>query len=71
LGSTSFDETYLQCRLDEIVNYFETIKEYKKLKRTRGVGYKIEEWIKQNKVKDKYSKAQMQFDTIADSWREA
>ena len=70
-GEWWFDETYLQCRLDEIVNYFETIKEYKKLKRTRGVGFKIEEWIKQNKVKNKLSKAQTQFDTITDSWREA
>jgi len=56
-----FDETYLEYKLDGIINYFKTIEEYAALPRTRGSGYKVEAWVKSNDIETKYKNAQIEF----------
>jgi hypothetical protein len=62
-----FDETYLGHKLDGIINYFKTIEEYATLPRTRGSGYKIEDWVKSNDIETKYRNAKIEFLTVLDN----
>lgn len=59
-----FDETYLDCKLDWIINYFICIEKYGSLPRLRGAGYRIESWVKNNNIENLYSQAQDQFANI-------
>jgi|ETNmetMinimDraft_11_1059920.scaffolds.fasta_scaffold83854_1 hypothetical protein len=59
-----FDESYLGDKIDSIINYFKIIKEYSKLPQTRGMGHKIELWVKSRDIETQYTKAQSEFSTI-------
>lgn len=59
-----FDESYLGYSLENISDYFKTIEEYSKLKRTRGSGHKIEAWVESRRIQYKYNKAQTEFSAL-------
>lgn len=59
-----FDESYLGHKLDEITNYFKLIEEYVALPRTRGIGHKIEEWVRRSDIDEKYNESQVEFVAI-------
>lgn len=61
-----FDESYLGFKIDRITNYFNTLEDYVNLARTRGIGYKIESWVKAAKIDKKYNDAKKEFSDILD-----
>jgi len=56
-----FDETYLNCSLNNIKNFFNTIQEYINLPKVRGSGHIIEKWVNNSKINEKYKLAQDEF----------
>jgi len=49
-----FDETYLGIKLDDIVIFYETLKDYAALPRQRGKGHIIEKWVKESDIEAKH-----------------
>jgi hypothetical protein len=64
-----FDESYLCLNINAIIDFFKTIEEYITLPRTRGSGYKIEFWVNNSIIIDKYKKAEIEFLNIIDNRR--
>ncbi len=65
-----FDEIYLGHALDDIASFFRSMEEYSLIPRQRGVGHKIESWIKNNCIEEKYSKTSNALSVILNEWRE-
>lgn len=59
-----FDELYLGHELHGIVDFFKALKQYALLQRKRGYGHKIEMWMKENGLEEKYKKALGEFQVI-------
>lgn len=59
-----FDESYFNHSLSGIQDYFTIIEKYCEIERTRGIGHKIESWVKSSKIREKYEKAQIEFSTL-------
>jgi len=59
-----FDESYLNEKLDKIIEFFQVVEDYSHLPHSRGTGYKIEAWVKSSDLEAKYEDAQAQFDAI-------
>jgi len=59
-----FDSEYLGHNIEPIIDGFQTIVEYFKLPRHRGVGYVIEEWVNSHDVEQLFSKANETFSTL-------
>ena len=52
-----FDESYLCSPTEGIEEYFRVLREYSKLARERGSGYRIESWLKSSGISEKYDLA--------------
>jgi len=59
-----FDEVYLGCEIKDIIKFFKTLEEYKKLPRLRGKGHKIESWVSNRDIDFKYNKARKEFSAL-------
>lgn len=64
LKSWWFDESYINCKVDGIIEFYQLIKKYNQLNRHRGDGYKVEEWIKINDLIEIYNNAEKEFTEI-------
>jgi len=63
-----FDQSYLGCKLDKIIFFFEKVEMYENLHRTRGCGHLIEKWVKDNDIDLIYNNAKKQFEMIIEEW---
>jgi len=59
-----FDADYLGYEVKAIREYFETLIIYSQLPRSRGTGYRLEEWIESSDMEGKFAKAQQEFSAI-------
>jgi hypothetical protein len=62
-----FDAEYLGHRLSAIKECFDTLVAYSQLPRSRGCGYKIEEWVKSKDIEEKYIQAMQEFSELLDN----
>lgn len=56
-----FDESYLNNKINNIMEFYNIIYQYEQITRSRGDGYKIEKWIACNNLIQIYNNAEEEF----------
>lgn len=59
-----FEESYLGHSVTKISEFFELIRLYSELPRSRGTGHKLEKWILDNKVREAFEQSMREFEVL-------